>query len=544
MAIACCVFSAAMLLGCEAGGPPGPETGAGQLEPGMVPAFKRIAPEVFDPEVYQEVTRALESFDNYEEVVAALKDAIGNWPELALALAKDTPPSDRLDAAWLVCSLTHLDRVEVRASTLVEHVTLAAATKSLYPGQMIPLDVYRRYVLDPRIGKYEHVGSWRKPLQKRFQCLVADDIATTARRANEWVSANFVVTASDNCYFGPLPHPAALLSVLRGSEYDACILTAGILRSIGVPARMGALGEWVEFYDGQAWKPLYPMSPQEFGVVRAASDVEKSFKPAGRIRLEMLRRGVPLKNTESFSLARWKGGCWAPLDDRGFPITEGVREDHIIISVPEGKYLATAGTRNRNGDVMIHAKEIEVKSDQETPLSFNMDIPLSELSTDERMVRKLNTLPSATFPVLQAGAGIQGETFSISATAVENNLLLVFFSLDNEPSKRMIPLIAGMSAQAKNAPTSVVFVYIGGREDAHLREFLSDDAVHASVVLDAGGAVARDLFNLPYSEAAGKFTALPSTLLIKKGGTVSYWEEGYNLNIVGAVEEALELLEK
>lgn len=544
IAIVCCILTVVFLPGCEVGGVSRAKDSPRGAKPAPLPPVEVVKPEVFDPAAHPEVVRALEHLDNYEEVVAALKAAAGNWPELALLLIKDTEPADRFDAAWLVCNLTHLERVEVRSSTLAEHVTLAAVTKSWYPNQTIPLSMYRQYVLDPRIGKFEHVTAWRRVLFERFQPFVTEDMVTTARRINEWVSANFVVVPREDRYFGPQPDPAALLRVLRGSQYDVCLLTTGILRAVGVPARLGAMGEWVEFYDGNTWLPLYPMSPAEFGIVQASPEVERSFKPAGRIRLVMLRRGEPLKNTESFALAVWKDGCWAPLDSRRFPITEEVKEDHILISVPEGKYLATVGTRNSNGDVMIQAKEVEVKSDEETSLSFNMDIPLSLLSPEERVVRKLDTLPAVSFPVVQASAVARTESFSLSDAVVENNLVLVFFSLDNEPSKRMVPLIAKAFRSGKAASVPLVFVYLGVKDDPQLREFLSENAVDAAVVLDEGGAIARNAFKVPYCEEGKKFTALPSTMLVEKGGTVVFWEEGYNLNIAVALEEALELLEK
>jgi transglutaminase-like putative cysteine protease/tetratricopeptide (TPR) repeat protein len=487
----------------------------------------------FSPTMHSDVMMFLEAYSQKDAVVQKLKSAGGNWHQIADAI-KEINPELRNDLFYLITQLAHLEALEVTKEFLLDNVNLSKVANG-YEGWNIPEDIYRSYVLNPQF-QYLHISNWRKELRSAFMTirkghrynirrvipLKADTITDCAKSVNEWVAANIKLR---NDLSGRFSYVASPLDTLRSKVGDArgiAIFTAALLRTLAIPAQVK--NEWVEFWNGTEWLPVYPLDPKNFAN-RMRDDktaLEYETKPAG-IKFNLTRRGVVDANHwEKVAVSRFQNSCWQYLD------RDDLKRYGKWMAIQPGQYLVTAGVRNSNGDAMVYCKQLEFKSGQGIVLNIPMDIPIDKLPESDRMVRKLDKVPMFELP------DIDGNDHNLGNILKTHSVVLSFFSLDNEPSIRMLPLIERTKETAREVNALILAVYV---DSEGRNKFLSDSrlkSLQLPVLLDSTQEVVKQF--IPEFEK-NKNKCLPSTLLIKEG-KILMWYEGYNMAIDNLIESA------
>lgn len=335
----------------------------------------------------------------------ALADAGRNWKELWKGI-KYTDKEWRADACWLIQNMPHLDRLEMTAEILEEHVRYAYVAKTELP-YSIPDELFREYLLTYRIGD-EPVRSWRKEIWYLYPWMIKDTPLETARTINQWVSENF--TLRERGFFGPRPDPISTIKAKRGTFSDITAVTIACCKTFGVPARLASVsvlgGEsgglsFLEIYSDGKWIPMYPMEPEFLGdfsflekefsnnvtLVKASTAfseilVTEQYSDTGKLRLVFTRNGEPVDNFENFSLNVWNDGAWRPLDDIWLSASND-NPTEFSASVGDGSYLLIVGVRNERGDAYIRSKIIVVRNGKTIELTIpadNPDAPIEEIS--------------------------------------------------------------------------------------------------------------------------------------------------------------------
>ena len=465
-------------------------------------ALSAAAEPVWPPETLQLVPE-----DERDALAAALDDAGANAPELARAV--ETLEAEERDAAVrLIMDMPHLDRLEMTAETLVEHVAVSFEERDGTPDSL-----FFPYVLNYRIDR-EPVEDWRAGLRERWGG--EEPAEELARRINRDVAAS--VAERDRGFFGPVQAPLFTLSAGSGSETEIAILTTAALRAVGVPSRrvrVPALGgeeggaSWIEFHDGDDWRPLYPLEPTAFGdtgfierehdenvtIVEAGAGFEtelvtERYTPTARLTLAFVSEGEPASDFEHFAVSVPNGGGLVPLDALQ-AVADG--EGTFEAKLGNGTYVVAAGVRDGEGDPLVQMLEITLEPGDERYLAF-------DVSTNRKLGRVARPL-----------------------------VAWVVTDPSNEPDIRMLPLIAStlgaLGAQAR-------YVALGG------------DAA-AEAVLDLLGREAEVLPHEDMPEDA------PSGLLPEDGDETPVIElydastkriilrhEGYDLNIARVIESA------
>jgi hypothetical protein len=370
-----------------------------------------------------------------EALAASLTDAGRNWTELAAAI-RNLDGDERADCVWLVNGMPHLDRIEITADDLVEHVRYAHRARREMPYSM-PDDMFRAYILTYRIEE-EPLTPWRKELFERFGPVAQEErtAAATAKRINALLAESLEESEPD--FFGPRKSPTLTLKSGNGSEADISILACAAMKAVGIPSRQAsvpALGEepddrnWVEIFDGERWLPLFPLEPDAFGdfgrieaehrhnvtvvATRTAFEqtlVTERYTETGVIDVALTLDGAPAAGFDAFSISVLNHGGLAALD-----ALETVADDagRFSAAVGEGTYVVAAGTRDAAGNPFVMMREVGVAPGDTVVVDFDVS-------------------PAGAAPA------IAPEELSSVGTVLK---VRVEFDPDEEPSVRMLPLI-------------------------------------------------------------------------------------------------------
>jgi hypothetical protein len=487
----------------------------------------------FDPDLDREVLALVPEAER-DALEAALADAGKNWPELADAIGH-LSGDRRADCVRLVGGMPHLDRLEMKAETLIEHVEYAYRTRTDMPYE-IPSDMFEPYILTYRIGE-EPVDAWRRELFDRFSSLAdsARGAVATARALNREVAG--LVTERDREFFGPTQSPLLTLRSGRGTAAEISILTCAALKALGIPSRevgVRALGEeegsasWVEVYAEGEWLPLYPLEPGAFGDVshterehwrnvtvastRSAFEsllVTERYTDTGVIELSFVAGGRPASGFEHFSIAVLNKGSLVPLD-----ALDAIADDEgrFTATLGNGRYVVQAGFRDGDGYPFVMMRDVTL-----TPGS----------------VRRI------AFDVTPDGRGetIDREQLERFEGAVS---VWIAFDLGEEPSRRMLPLIAAALGRTPGL-VEARYVHMGDDQEGtdEARSILGPDAEVWTIdgpeeryYLDDEGA------RVPIGEGGAELPVV--RVYARHEGRRILHSEGYDLNIERSIATAVD----
>ncbi|MBM3307424.1 MAG: transglutaminase domain-containing protein [Candidatus Eisenbacteria bacterium] len=438
----------------------------------------------FEPEAAADVLALVGEADR-DALAASLADAGANWTELATAI-RTLQGEERDDCVWLVVGMPRLDRVEMTAENLIEHVRCAhrARREMPYP---VPADMFRPYILAHRMED-EPLAPWRKRLFDLWGPAAREEgsAAAAARRVNRFLADSVEVHEPD--FFGPRKSPSVTLTARSGSEVDVAILACAAMKALGIPSRrvsVAALGEepggrsWIEIFDGEGWLPLYPLEPDafgEFGHVEAAHRgnvtvaatlsgfelllVTERYTETATVEMTFADGGGPAAGFDGFSVCALNAGALVALDALE---TAADDDGRFTATVGEGTYVALAGLRDESGNPFVMMEPFEAAPGETVFVSFD--------------VSPRGAAAPATPDELSSLAG------SLEA--------LVEFDPREEPSARMLPLIE--RALARRAPVvtaryaQVARAVEGAGADARLPRVRVYAAAGGEVILERQG---------------------------------------------------------
>lgn len=467
--------------------------------------------EEFLPEVHPEVSGFIKETRYYNDLVKILKSSGGNWPEIARAI-QSVEPNQQEDLLWLVSRLSLLDSLEVTSEILLEHVKYAHLART-HLKVKIPEDIFRPYVLSYDL-LYTHAYPWRKRCYEVFSPMIKDDIFSTAQAINEWIEKNIKIVDIKTGRYFCFPNPAEVFTSRRATKLSLTIATIAGLRSVGIPARRKAT--WVEFFDGNEWLPLYPTNSKDLGNTVVDEESKRHYVKCGGIRVITQKAGVSFRSDDSnYGVARFVDGGWQLMRHEDIGFANG------WMNVPPGDYLVNATARNSNGDALLYLQKVHLESDKGVIIKVPLDLPLEMKSPKEQVVRELTPVPDFTLK------DRDNKEYHLKDALKQSNILLVFFTLETEPSIRTLPRIQATRARAKEANVEIWTILtdrpvgVTGVDDARLKDFI------LPILLDKEQTVVKRF--LPEFETE-KNEILPSVVLINQDHQiVLHWERGYNL---------------
>ncbi|MEA3408824.1 MAG: transglutaminase-like domain-containing protein, partial [Candidatus Eisenbacteria bacterium] len=426
----------------------------------------------------------------------------------------------------LVNGMPHLDRLEMTAETLLEHVEYAYRVRTEMPYD-VPDAMFEPYILTYRVEE-EPVDPWRAELHGRFAPLAAAErtVEATARAINRELAA--AVSEREKEFFGPRQSPLLTLRSGRGTDAEISILAAAAMKAVGIASRQAgvpALGSeegaatWIEVFTGERWVPLYPLEPAAFGdfsfterehwrnvtvvVTRSAFEellVTEAYTDTGTVELSFVADGEPAAGFEHFSISVLNRGALVPLDALDAVADEA---GQFTATLGNGRYIIQAGTRDENGNPFVMLRDISLPPGSTKRLAFDVSPDGREFTfTREELARFEDALA-----------------------------MWVAFDLEGEPSRRMLPLIASV-LDRRSEVLDVTFAYMGADPDNadDARDALGQTAVIKTV---------RDPDEWYYVDGLGEHHAIGEggvelpviRIYARRGGEVILHSEGYDLNI-------------
>jgi len=501
---------------------------------------------------YRGLKKIVKKSDLKDQVMAALNDAGDNWENLASAIAATSDKQKRDDLMWMITVMPHLDRLEATKDILLENLDYAYKAKTAF-AYKVPDNMFREYILVYRIGD-EPVTPWRKMVFDRFNNLAAQTPAETAKNVNKWVFEN--VKVQKRGILGPLLTPDQVLKLARASEGDIATLTTAILKALGIPSRSARCkyfgqqkdgANWVEIFDGTNWIPLYPDAPESFGdfgrwekdkpynitvvaTTSAFSDLQitSNYTQTGKLELSFYRNGILQENFEHFGIGVYNNGGWLPLDDLGFDLEESRLstgpKSVMEVVLGDGTYMVEAGVRNHNGDVYMYTKQVDVTPGATIPMEIKLDPPVEQLDREDLVIRELAQLPDWELSQFD-----KEEKILSSAAYTPDFAILAIFNINEEPSKRMIPTLAGLESELKTK-VDIIAIHSGPLDKEKLKAFIKENNIAFPVLLDVDGKVAEKYGLTRKSKDSPELNSLPSIILLNKGKIVM-WREGMDPGI-------------
>ncbi|PIE24215.1 MAG: hypothetical protein CSA62_05275 [Planctomycetota bacterium] len=422
-----------------------------------------------------------------QRVVSLLESARGNWRAFA-ELLLSTRLRD-LPLLLQICEgLSPLDRYEAKAQVLRDHLrgVLALPAAKRLP-QVVAVRVHR-----------EHVTAWRTLLQTRFAALRD----WPAERIVSALGKSILPALRKDRYngLGPQQDP---LSVARSGHADPAeraVYGVALLRSLGVAARYEADLGAVSWWDGKAWRPSgWAGEAQAAAAQKAKQQAVPGASGRGPLFVTPSKDGKFFASPRYLGVSRWSDGMWRPLRLRRV----SREQDALRFDLPQGRYLVTSGVRNPNGDPYVQCREVEVGGAKPPRLTFSMELPKDSGIFRFPVARKIEGL---------AKLGIASKGPSLAELSAKNAVLLFFERRAHEPSIRAREQLRSVWPSLQKLGVQLHIIH----ERPSPSSKASPKTWVAPKLFDALG-IARD-------DAGAKLPAL----LLRKGGNVLLWTEGYD----------------
>lgn len=297
-------------------------------------------------------------------MVDALDSARGNAPEMLRALQSD----QRVDAGAYYLDMDEKDRVAASSRDVLESLAFSRAGRDYAAGLGLVYDnaTYQAFVARDRL-LYEPFSLWRSVLAKPAREMFASGLQQGVNRT-AWRIAS--LSQGPPFLFGPSLRPQGLLAL--GSVFkksDRCVLGAALLRAAGIPA--DCQNEWgfINYYDGNAWRPMFWDAPDQLGRSNATAGSRAFFGAPAGVMVRFFRGGENVSERmryfRDFSLSRFNSVGYFESLEKTVDVQFLPDKQAVLLRVPEGRYWLMAGTR-KDGSVRVGVYPVEAKNGRTT----------------------------------------------------------------------------------------------------------------------------------------------------------------------------------
>ena len=204
------------------------------------------------------------------------------------------------------------------------------------------------------------------------------------------------------------------------------------------------------------------------------------------------------------------------------------------VELSPGYYLVQCGQRNARGDVFLALKTVFIEEGDTVTVELQGGLPPEggRVVAEGPKVPRMKKLPRT--PLRDAGK----HSYTLSALLRKGPVLLAFFSVEQEPSRRMIPVLAARAKAFVEAGVRLVGVQVqGGPSGRALQARAEKEEMALPLLLaDTRGIWVR-AFGIE-SKMLSKH--LPLLVLLDEKRAVRFRQEGYDLNLAPKVDAILQ----
>ncbi|WP_373229835.1 transglutaminase domain-containing protein [Cohnella sp.] len=442
-----------------------------------------------------------------ERVWDVLRKARGNSHEIAAFLREQTGELGEWPLRLLE-SLNDKDLTDTLRTVLTDHLIGALPYRDQFDEE-----TFVTYILCPRV-LYEMISPYKRAFQGSFSIEQTERYRSNPAEWVQYLSAAFEVV-EDMTYYQGSATPLGSFRLRKGDSTSRDILFVAGCRSIGIPARLQPILRKPQYRAEGVWIDA------EF---EPASGAKAQAATGGRVML--LRDPEAQIDTPvaayfiNFSFARLENGVYRTLF---YPHGKSdVYEE--AFELESGSYRMTAGTRLKDGSVLVRLTRFTVRSGQQLQLPLTFRQQPSDVPVLGKMDRSL------AFALADGTGGTLGKLAGLQSA------VLAWIEPDREPSKHLIREIGELASSYAQHATSVILAV--GNEgwtasfDPSSYPLLPEGTVF---VHDVSQAVMRQAASLIDLNGGG----LPLVLVLDEAGCIRYFSSGYKLGIGREVLQTL-----
>lgn len=435
----------------------------------------------------------------YPKERMALASSGGNFLELYRFLSRDGNPDRRA----LFSCLSAKDYRDAEADVLESHLKGAAPFRREWE-EKGELEIYRRYILCPRIG-LEELKDYRGWIQGYFTEEEKQKFRENPEEIWRFIQANIRYEEAED-HPGLISSPACSLRLLWGDALSRNILFVGICRTLGIPARLNPVnrtGEWMR--DG------------EF-----ISVGRQSRAVCGQPAVLILHGGEKRWNYyHNWTMGKLENAHIVTLDYQGAKFQDG----QLKLELEAGMYRLLTTSRLPNGNQKASQYWFSVKAGERREIAMR----LREGRAEEMLV----DIQLDDFELIQP----DGKVCTASSLCGRETAVIACFGAGEEPSEHVLNEMLEQKEELKRFEGRILFVLSQQEDLEHSTiQKVLEEIPGIQVVYGSFEEVVEPLARRLYTDP----DQLPLLLLLHPGLRAVYGRSGYH---VGSVEAMVKLLQ-
>lgn len=382
------------------------------------------------------------------------------------------------------------DIVSLDTSGLTEELLCIEESKKLVQEE-IPDSIMRDYIVSDRI-LFEHIAKWRFCIQSEFASFKKGNTARIVDDVFMWVIKN-IERIEKRGYFGPEKNPLDVFRTKRGVDSERYILIAGILRSIGIPARVKWSYDAVEYWD-KGWKTRNLSKEEEHNKVWLSLKFIKDGK-------DVTKKQQYYYDFSITNFSEYPERLEVPVDTSG---------GKILLTLKDEPSYCVTGWRNGFGDTYVRIKKVLPTLDT-AKVALNTGIPI-EVKPGDLLVREYK--------------GFNLTDFGINNTELnKGNVLIIVFDTESEASISTL----NNAKDAINKFKGNLRFLSAAESKTKAEDFLKEMGIKNGNVY----TVSKEIYKKKW-----RMGELPSVILLQNGKCI-FWVEGLFLHLSRLLESLI-----
>jgi len=427
-----------------------------------------------------------------KEVVRAIQQSYGNWPEIEAYFRENAIQKRVLD---LLKGISDKDYSDTKASILTSHL-LNTKEDTSYPE-----DIFVDYILAPRI-RNEMLREWRPELQQYF-AEQKEVFKKDPQLLTKWIKENIRIDDAANKHSRSPLSPVGVYKLRVSDTNSSYFFFVAVCRALGIPARLNPATLEPEYYSGETW-------------YRAGFQEDQPATPkTGSLVLKNGNNTIIPQYYIHFTIGQFHEGKYRTLE---YDFAKKVTTFTEPLELEAGDYDLVTGTRLGDGTVLSSVYYFKIEAGKTKSLT----VTLRQSSQKPEPIGKLDfsklnvhTLPAKTSENLQKL--IEGQ-----------NLVIALLNPEEEPSKHVLDDLIGYVEYFKTWPGK--FVFVAAEDRTQLAKVLDSYALPENQIrgYDENGALLKMLTDLFGSDVKEN---LPLVLLSDSKGDIYLFSSGYKIGI-------------
>lgn len=424
-----------------------------------------------------------------------ISGSMGNWHEISSFL-RNAPDNDKQLAVTLLLSISDKDLRDTKEGVLSDHLKNSPRLNNT--GCTYPDDIYKRYILNPRISN-ELLVSWRGILLDNMSVEFRKNAIERPSLLIDYVNEKVKIMDEENYYGTPIT-PRGVQELSISDSFSRDIYFVALCRTLGIPARLEAGSNTPQYYLTDKWNDVI------------FSDKPKPLTGKGFIRLVSDEKNPVPEYYIHFTIARFENGHYKTLE---YDYNRRISNFKDELALIPGHYMVVTGNRLNDNRILSAISFFDLRENEHRKVKI-------ELKKDFSDSENLGRIDPETIVNLHDNTKIRLDAI------IKNGVVITWIDPDKEPTKHVFNDLPLLKTELDTWGGYFIFL----TSQTGTEKYFNFKALT--------GLPDRSLFGTDSSSellgiACGKTSLtdirFPYTIIIDKSGTIVFRSEGYRIGI-------------